>query len=307
MTPAAVQVEERTPNSAAPRVVSDASHAGYRADIDGLRALAVLVVIVFHLDETWLPAGFVGVDIFFVISGYVVLASLLRKPSPSVAHLLAHFYARRAKRLMPSLVVVIICTVIMLAVTAHAQDPPSLEEFYASGLVSLVGGANIYFNVLAENAHVLTANARRRGPTPPPPPAEDFATANNCTIGAGVGDLAWNLTNATATSNEGGVTSSMYFGGMAGLRRLTVAPLLTNCSAVAAANATANATAGGGNVSLSSEEANAGGTGIGMYFGGMAGRRLNEGVAVHDLHRNPFMHMWSLGVEVSHAAAQTLD
>ena len=55
----------------------------HRADIDGLRALAVVAVVIYHLDEAWLPGGFVGVDIFFVISGYVVSASLLRRQSAS--------------------------------------------------------------------------------------------------------------------------------------------------------------------------------------------------------------------------------
>ena len=227
------------------------SYAGYRADIDGLRALAVLVVIVFHLDEAWLPAGFVGVDIFFVISGYVVLASLLRKPSPSIASLLSHFYARRAKRLMPSLVVVIVCTAIMLGVAAHGQDPPSLEEFYASGLVSLIGGANIYFNLLAANANARAASATR-GPTKPPLPTNATAADGG---------------NVSVPAEEEGA-GGMYFGGMAGRRRLHVDSGLASRHWV------------------QSPASDLSGS-----------RRLSESVAVHDLHRNPFMHMWSLGVE----------
>ena len=58
------------------------SRFGYRADVDGLRAISVIAVILYHMDATWLPGGFVGVDIFFCISGYVVTSSLLRPPSP---------------------------------------------------------------------------------------------------------------------------------------------------------------------------------------------------------------------------------
>ena len=50
---------------------------GYRRDIDGLRALAVAAVVIYHCDPNWMPGGFVGVDVFFVISGYVVAGSLL--------------------------------------------------------------------------------------------------------------------------------------------------------------------------------------------------------------------------------------
>ena len=52
----------------------------YRHDIDGLRAVAVVAVTFFHIDATWLPGGFLGVDIFYVISGFVVTGSLLHAP-----------------------------------------------------------------------------------------------------------------------------------------------------------------------------------------------------------------------------------
>ena len=78
------------------------SHA-YRADVDGLRAVAVLAVVAYHLDHDLLPGGFTGVDIFFVISGFVVTGSLLSRPSPTVGDFLAGFYSRRVKRLAPAL------------------------------------------------------------------------------------------------------------------------------------------------------------------------------------------------------------
>ncbi|WP_372390912.1 acyltransferase family protein [Xanthomonas sp. NCPPB 3582] len=86
---------------------------GYFAHIDGLRALAVLSVIVYHLDSGWLPGGFTGVDIFFVISGFVVSASVDRLPRVSVAAELARFYARRLRRIAPALLACLVATALV--------------------------------------------------------------------------------------------------------------------------------------------------------------------------------------------------
>ena len=108
--------------SAAPSQVSSASHAprqtrsDYRSDIDGLRAVAVSVVIVYHMDKSWIPGGFTGVDIFFVISGFVVSGSLLREQAPSALDLFGGFYSRRVKRLAPALSVTVLATVVFLSV-----------------------------------------------------------------------------------------------------------------------------------------------------------------------------------------------
>jgi peptidoglycan/LPS O-acetylase OafA/YrhL len=87
--------------------------ANYRPDIDGLRAIAVLSVIAYHLNAQWLPGGFVGVDIFFVISGFVVAASLLHAPQHSFAKFTAFFYARRLLRIAPALIVVLIVSALL--------------------------------------------------------------------------------------------------------------------------------------------------------------------------------------------------
>ncbi|AKH99514.1 hypothetical protein IMCC20628_00794 [Hoeflea sp. IMCC20628] len=58
------------------QVVAEKSH--HRFDIDGLRAIAVISILLFHINENWLPGGFVGVDVFFVISGFVITANLAR-------------------------------------------------------------------------------------------------------------------------------------------------------------------------------------------------------------------------------------
>lgn len=82
----------------------------YRPDIDGLRAVAVISVLLYHLSNKWLPGGFVGVDIFFVISGFVVSASLATAPTDRLHRFVAFFYARRLARIMPALVLVLLCS-----------------------------------------------------------------------------------------------------------------------------------------------------------------------------------------------------
>jgi peptidoglycan/LPS O-acetylase OafA/YrhL len=78
----------------------------FRPDINGLRALAVLGVVIFHADRAWLPGGFVGVDIFFVISGFLISRIILAQCAGG-RFSLAMFYARRAKRILPALLVVV--------------------------------------------------------------------------------------------------------------------------------------------------------------------------------------------------------
>ena len=75
----------------------------YRPEIDGLRAFAVIAVIINHFNKDILPGGYLGVDIFFVISGYVITSSLLGRPSKDFKDFISGFYERRIKRLVPAL------------------------------------------------------------------------------------------------------------------------------------------------------------------------------------------------------------
>lgn len=79
----------------------------YRPDIDGLRAIAVLSVVLFHIDPAWLPGGFTGVDLFFVISGYLI-SSILLADLREGKFSFRRFYARRVRRIFPALLLVLL-------------------------------------------------------------------------------------------------------------------------------------------------------------------------------------------------------
>ena len=115
----------------------------YRADVDGLRAFAVLIVLAYHLDGSWMPGGHSGVDMFFVISGFVVTGSLLKSDRTSVSHWTLGFYSRRYKRLTPALVVSVCCAAVALTVLS-VPDREETDGHYVTGIAGLWGGANIY-------------------------------------------------------------------------------------------------------------------------------------------------------------------
>lgn len=136
-------------NSEECRVPVESPAAVHRDDIDGLRALAVLAVIVFHIDPALLPGGFTGVDCFFVISGFVVASSILRRRSTeALSGFLGRFYARRVKRLAPALLCVMALTGLELALFTPPEEP-DLPGYYRSGQWALIGVANVHFNVVA--------------------------------------------------------------------------------------------------------------------------------------------------------------
>jgi peptidoglycan/LPS O-acetylase OafA/YrhL len=106
----------------------------YRADIDGLRAIAVLAVIGFHANPAAVPGGFVGVDIFFVISGFLITSLILTKLRDGSFSFM-EFYARRIRRLFPALIVVLLAIWIL----GWFILPPT--EYAALGRHTLAGAA----------------------------------------------------------------------------------------------------------------------------------------------------------------------
>lgn len=101
------------------------SVTAYRPDIQGLRAVAVLAVMLFHFNPTWLPGGFVGVDVFLAISGYLIARILLARKAQPDYHLggtLRYFYASRLKRIAPAYFAMLVLVSLLAAVLFLPQD-----------------------------------------------------------------------------------------------------------------------------------------------------------------------------------------
>ncbi len=94
-----------------PEIVDAGPRIGFRADIEGLRAVAILTVLGYHAGLPFLPGGFIGVDVFFVISGFLITGLLVTELASTSALSVPRFYARRIKRLLPSIGVVLVVVV----------------------------------------------------------------------------------------------------------------------------------------------------------------------------------------------------
>jgi hypothetical protein len=116
-------------------------HIGYRRDIDGLRFIAVSSVVLFHAGLETMSGGFVGVDIFFVISGYLITCGLF-KDADGQGISIARFYERRIKRIIPAYAAVIVAT--MLA-GLFVLLPSQLADLGKSALAATLFVANIHF------------------------------------------------------------------------------------------------------------------------------------------------------------------
>jgi len=110
----------------------------YIPAIDGLRAVAVIAVMLYHLGFTWIPGGFLGVDLFFVISGYVITRLLLDSIQRSGGLDLRAFYIARIRRLLPPLVFMIITTTVVVGLWA----PDTMRRFLGDTPFALFGGMN---------------------------------------------------------------------------------------------------------------------------------------------------------------------
>ncbi|MDD2129119.1 acyltransferase [Pseudomonas sp. 17391] len=113
----------------------------YRPDIDGLRALAVLAVVIFHFNKQWLPGGFVGVDIFFVISGYLITGIISKEVSKGEFSFV-DFYMRRVRRILPAAFFLIFTTTLF---GIAFMVPMDARDLSSSAIASIFSVANIYF------------------------------------------------------------------------------------------------------------------------------------------------------------------
>jgi peptidoglycan/LPS O-acetylase OafA/YrhL len=108
------------------------------ASIDGLRAIAVTAVVLYHLGISWIPGGFLGVDLFFVISGYVITRLILDSINQSSALDLREFYAARLRRIYPAFIFMVVCIIIFIGVWA----PEAIKRFLSDLPYALTGSIN---------------------------------------------------------------------------------------------------------------------------------------------------------------------
>jgi peptidoglycan/LPS O-acetylase OafA/YrhL len=121
--------------------VNEARTIPYRPDIDGLRAVAVLAVIFFHAGFPWARGGYIGVDVFFVISGFLITGIILREHRDGTFSL-ARFYERRARRILPALLVVLAATLLAASIVMFSHD----RFIVARSAVSVLAfAANVFY------------------------------------------------------------------------------------------------------------------------------------------------------------------
>ncbi|MGJ5094586.1 acyltransferase family protein [Bradyrhizobium oligotrophicum] len=135
-----------------------ATPLGYRADIDGLRAIAVLPVLLYHAFPAAVPGGFYGVDIFFVISGYLI-TGIIHKQMLSNRFSIAAFYARRIRRIFPALITVVLVTFLIAWFFLPPRELKSLGTNIAGGAVFIQNfvllGQVGYFDLAADKKPLL--------------------------------------------------------------------------------------------------------------------------------------------------------
>ena len=138
-----------------PMTESSAAQRFYRPDIDGLRAIALIMIVLFHLQPGWLPAGFIGVDVFFVISGYLI-TRIIVSGERGARFTYAGFYRNRIKRIVPVLCVVV---AVVLALGNLVLLPEDLDRLAWSAMFSQLFLGNVYFNYFLDTSYFAKASA----------------------------------------------------------------------------------------------------------------------------------------------------
>jgi peptidoglycan/LPS O-acetylase OafA/YrhL len=124
------------------------STSGFRPDIDALRAVAILAVVLYHAHVPWMAGGFVGVDVFFVISGFLITRNLLREHEGSGRIALGSFWARRIRRLVPAMAVMIVATAV---VGVLVLIPLELADLAAQSRAAALYISNLWFAGLSDD------------------------------------------------------------------------------------------------------------------------------------------------------------
>jgi peptidoglycan/LPS O-acetylase OafA/YrhL len=121
------------------KIIFNNSHIKYRPEVDGLRAIAVIPVVLFHLGLSWINGGYLGVDVFFVISGYLI-SSILLKENQGGTFTYKNFWLRRIRRILPALLVM---TIVVLLASYFIVFNGLLSSYAADGAASIFSYANI--------------------------------------------------------------------------------------------------------------------------------------------------------------------
>ena len=136
----------------------NSNHLGNRDDIQFLRGIAVLSVVIYHSNLGWLPNGFLGVDIFFVISGYLI-TKLIISDLNNHCFSFKSFYKKRARRLLPALYSTLICTSILsVFFLTYEQFNDYLQQFIGALTFSanlILPGQTGYFESAADGKPLL--------------------------------------------------------------------------------------------------------------------------------------------------------
>ena len=126
----------------------------YRPALDGLRTLAVYSVLLFHTGHPWAEGGFVGVDLFFVLSGFLVTSVIVSEIDATGSLRLGHFYARRVRRLLPAAAVVVVATAAVYVLVAPVSERVTLVRDAQSALLYVAN-----WNFLAQSGDYFAADA----------------------------------------------------------------------------------------------------------------------------------------------------
>src|SRR3954467_5898883 len=155
-------VEPRVRADAHPPAAQGGLRTGFRGDLEGLRAVAVLVVVWYHAGLPWLGGGFIGVDVFFTLSGFFITGLLWRGWQRSGRIQLSVFYARRIRRLLPMAGLVLILTTI---VSARVLPPLQVRSVLADARWTALYAVNMRFAI--QGTDYLSASA-------PPSPLQHY-------------------------------------------------------------------------------------------------------------------------------------
>jgi peptidoglycan/LPS O-acetylase OafA/YrhL len=127
-------------------------HRRFRPDVEGLRAVAILLVVLYHAHASLAPGGYVGVDVFFVISGFLITGQLVRELRTDGRISFLAFYARRARRILPAAMLTVVVTAVA---SALLLNPLTAKRALADSLSAVYFGANFHF--AAQRANYFNA------------------------------------------------------------------------------------------------------------------------------------------------------